>query len=173
MPWKGKYLVYCRIKYQVTRNTASSLEFTALQYEYASTVEFTAFQLEIRHLWSNLLSYSTKYAIFARIYCLAPEYTSTAEFTALHPNTRLPSNSLPFSSKYAIFGRNYCLIARNTAASLESTSLQPEIRLFQSNLLPCTPKYGICSRIITALKLEIWRLCSNNWLAETLLGCLR
>ncbi len=134
MPWKGKYLVYCRIKYQVTRNTASSLEFTALQYEYASTVEFTAFQLEIRHLWSKLLPYSTKYGDCARTYCLTPEYTSTVEFTALKLEIRH-------------LCRIYCLIARNTAAALELTALHPNTRL-PSNSLPFSSKYGRCAQIL-------------------------
>lgn len=111
MPWKGKYLIYCRIKYQVTRNTAATVEVTTISPKYA--------------ICARTYCHTPRNGGCARIYCLAPEYTSTVEFTAIQLEIRhLWSKFLPYSSKYAICARILCLAARNTAAVLEFSALQ-------------------------------------------------
>ncbi|MGE7609538.1 hypothetical protein ACQKML_23460 [Peribacillus frigoritolerans] len=92
---------------------------------------------------------------------------------------------MPWKAKYGGYARILCLAARNTASAVEFTALQAEIWRLRSNSLPCRPKYGGFARIYcltarnTASALEfcalqhIRRLRSNNWLAETLLGCFR
>ncbi|PRA89459.1 hypothetical protein CQ056_12705 [Peribacillus simplex] len=114
-----KYGIFARTYCHTARNMAAALEFTALHPEYKSTVEFTAIQLEIRHLWSKLLL--TRIHVYCRIHChTARNMPSADEFTALQArNTAAALEFSPLAARNTAAALEYCLITRNMTAALE------------------------------------------------------